>query len=130
MSEKKDNVEVNESKNWDEALEKEAWIAPLVDICETADDYQLIANMPGVSKENIKIKIEEEHLLIMGRIDYETSISRKYVLQEYESGNFYRRIKISENVDESKINAQFENGQLIVNLPKHEKVKPKNINIK
>ncbi len=130
MSDTKEMVEVNQPKTWDEALEKEPWIAPLVDIYETSDDYFLEAAMPGVKKENIKIKLEEGHLVLMGRIDYDETINRKYVLHESETGNFYRRFKISDSVDESRIDAKLENGILNVKLPKHERIKPKTIEIK
>jgi len=114
----------------DEALERESWIAPLVDIYETQDDYFLSAQMPGVKKEDVKIKLEEGNLVIMGRIDYELNVNNKYVLKETEIGNFYRRFKISDSVDETKIDAKLENGVLNVKLPKHDRLKPKSIEIK
>jgi len=130
MAETKDMVDVSQPMTWDEALERESWIAPLVDIYETKDDYFLTAIMPGVNKENVKIKLEEGHLVIMGRINFNDIVNRKYVLQESEIGNYYRRFKISDSVDESKIDAKLENGILNVKLPKHERVKPKTIEIK
>lgn len=130
-------MEVNEKEktmekqnNWDEALENESWIAPVVDIYENEDNYFLVANMPGVKKENIKIKLEEGSLVLMGKINYEEEVNRKYVMKESESGNYFRRFKIDESIDGEKIDAQFESGQLIVTLPKHERVKPKTIEIK
>lgn len=122
--------ENNKTLNWDEALEKENWVAPHVDIYETEDDYVLIANMPGVSRENVRVKLEEGDMVIMGKIDYDGLLSRKFILNENEIGNFYRKFRISNGIDESKIEAKLENGQLIVNMPKHERVKPKNIEIK
>lgn len=130
MSEVKEQVEVTNKKSWDEALEKESWIAPLVDIYETKDDYYLTAHMPGVKKEDVKIKLEEGNLVIMGRIDYEQNVNNKYVLKETEIGNYYRRFKISDSVDETKIDAKLENGILNVKLPKHDRLKPKTIEIK
>lgn len=130
MSEVKEQVEVTNKKSWDEALEKESWIAPLVDIYETKDDYYLTAQMPGVKKEDVKIKLEEGNLVIMGRIDYEQNVNHKYVLKETEIGNYYRRFKISDSVDETKIDAKLESGILNVKLPKHDRLKPKTIEIK
>ena len=130
MSEVKEQIEVTNKKSWDEALEKESWIAPLVDIYETIDDYYLTAQMPGVKKEDVKIKLEEGNLVIMGRIDYEQNVNNKYVLKETEIGNYYRRFKISDSVDETKIDAKLENGILNVKLPKHDRLKPKTIEIK
>lgn len=130
MTDNKEMVEVKDKKSWDEALENEPWVAPLVDIYETADDYCLTANMPGVSKENVKIKLEEGFLVIMGRVNVDEAKNRKYVLNEIEEGNYYRRFKISESIDEQKIDAKLENGVLNIKLPKHERVKPKSIEIK
>ncbi|MBU0559096.1 MAG: Hsp20/alpha crystallin family protein [Bacteroidetes bacterium] len=126
----KEVMEVKENDSWENSLETEAWIAPLVDIYETEDSYSLVANMPGVKKEDIRIKIEDESLVLMGRISFEDSINKKYILKETETGNFYRKFKISDSVDDSKIEAKIDAGQLNVILPKHDRVKPKNIEIK
>ncbi len=130
MTENNEVLEVEEKSTWDEALENESWIAPLADIYETADEYFLVANMPGVTRENIKIKIEKGDLVIMGRVDYAGLANRKYILKETEIGNYYRKFKVSDSVDENNIQATFDNGQLHVNLPKHERIKPKTIEIK
>ncbi len=130
MTDTKTLHEVTTQKSWEEALEKESWIAPLIDIYETNDDYFLTAQMPGVTKENIKIKLEEGHLILMGRINFEDAVNKKYVLKESETGNYYRRFRISDSIDESKIDAKLENGILNIKLPKHERVKPKTIEIK
>lgn len=125
MADTKDMVEVKTEQSWEEALEKESWVAPLIDIYETADDYHLSVVMPGVSKNNIKIKLEDGSLVIMGRLEeYNEVFGRKYILKEIESGNFYRRFKISDSIDESKIDAKLENGILKIQLPKHDRVKP------
>lgn len=123
-------TKVEETKTWEDALEKESWVAPLIDIYETNDDFFLVANMPGVSREDVKVKIEEGDLIIMGRINFKDEISRKYILKEIDSSNFYRKFKLSESVDEEKIDAKLENGRLTIHLPKVERVKPKTIEIK
>ena len=130
MTDKKEMVDVKTKRSWDEALEKESWVAPLIDIYETKDDYFLTAQMPGVSKEDMKIKLEEGHLVIMGRVNYSESVDLKYIMKETETGNFYRRFKVSDSIDEQKIDASLENGILHVKLPKHDRVKPKTIEIK
>ncbi|MFA7228717.1 MAG: Hsp20/alpha crystallin family protein [Melioribacteraceae bacterium] len=130
MTENKEMVEVKSKRNWDEALEREPWLAPLIDIYETKEDYFLTAQMPGVSKDDVKIKLEEDHLVIMGRITFDEVVNRKYVLKETETGNYYRRFKISDSIDDSRIDAKLENGVLNVKLPKHERMKPKTIEIK
>ncbi len=115
--------------DWNEALEKEAWISPMINIYETDDNYQLEAFMPGVDRENIKIKYEDGSLIIMGKINFEEVLKRTYILKEMEIGNYYRRINLSDSIDDSKIEAHFENGILSLRLPKHERVKPRTIKI-
>jgi|WetSurMetagenome_2_1015567.scaffolds.fasta_scaffold357610_2 HSP20 family protein len=124
------NIEETKTSDWDTALENENWIAPVVDIYETEDDFILVANMPGIKKENVKIKIEDGSLLIMGRVEFDNLVNRNYIMNESQIGNFYRKFQISESIDDSKIEAKLENGQLIAHLPKHERAKPKNIEIK
>jgi len=127
MTDEKAIVKVEEKSSWDAAFENESWVAPKTNIFETAENYFLTTDMPGVSKKNVKVEMEKGSLLVMGRIDYENVSIRKFVLQENEFGNFYRKFNISDSVDSTKIEARFDNGQLVVTLPKHERVKPKNI---
>jgi len=121
---------VEEKRSWEEALEKESWVPPLVDIYETNDDYFLVANMPGVAKEDVKVKTEGGNLLVMARVNFLGELENKYLMKEIDSSNYHRKFKLSESVDESKIDAKLENGRLYVHLPKVERVKPKTIEIK
>ncbi|HSP87327.1 MAG TPA: Hsp20/alpha crystallin family protein [Ignavibacteriaceae bacterium] len=131
MTDNKELVKVKDKdQNWDEILETESVVAPFVDIYETEEDFVLMANMPGVSRDDVKIKLEEGSLSIFGKINYDTMIKRKYILNENEIGNYFRKFRISNSVDEAKIEAQFENGQLIMKLPKHDRIKPRTITIK
>lgn len=129
MTDNKELVRIKESIDWDEALENESWVAPLVDIYETEDNFFLVASMPGVAKDAAHVKLEDGSLVMMGRIEYEEVTKRKYVLQENELGNYYRKFNVSDSIDSNKIDARFENGQLAVTLPKHERIKPKTISI-
>jgi HSP20 family protein len=139
MSEVKNNgvvengkVEVKEEEHirWENILETERSCDPIVDIYETVDEYVLVANVPGVRKENIKLNIEDGSLTIFGKIDYLEAVNRKYILNESELANYYRRFKLSDSINIEKADAFYENGQLFVKLPKHDYVKPRNITIK
>lgn len=130
MEETKTLTTVEEKRSWEDALEQESWVAPLVDIYETNDEYYLVGNMPGVTKEDIKLKIEEGNLIVMGRVNFKGELNRKYLMKEIDPSNYYRKFKLSDSVDEQKIDAKLENGRLFVHLPKVERVKPKTIEIK
>jgi HSP20 family protein len=126
-----DTVEVKEEKqSWEKLLDAECSYAPLVDIHETRDEFVLTADMPGVRKEDVSLKMEEGSMLLFGKIDYQESLNRRFILKEKETGHFFRKFKISDSIDETKISAKFENGQLVITLPKHERVKPRTINVK
>jgi HSP20 family protein len=101
----------------------------MINIHETEDDFILEDFMPGVTKNNLKIKYEDGAIVLMGRIDYDEITSRKYILREMEIGNYFRKLNLSDSIDENKINAYFENGVLNLRLPKHERIKPRTIDI-
>lgn len=130
MENTQDLTKVEVKRNWEDALEQEQWVAPMVDIYETNDDYYLVANMPGVAKEDVKVKLEEGDLVIMGRVNFLGEMKKKYIMKEIDSSNYFRKFKLSDSVDEDKIDAKLENGRLFVFLPKVERVKPKTIEIK
>ena len=131
MSEKKELVAVNHynSESINELLKAQNSISPVVDIFENENEFILIANLPGVERSNIQVKLDDKSLIIFGRINFEEAVNRKYILNEKEIGNYFRSFNISDSIDKEKINARYDNGQLILTLPKHEKVKPRKIEI-
>jgi len=113
----------------EEILRTQDSVSPASDIYENPDEYILIASMPGVSRNEIQVKVINDSLIIFGRINYDEVISRNYILNENETGNFFRKFKIADSIDKTKINAKYDNGQLIVILPKTENAKPISIEI-
>lgn len=131
MSENKEIIAVKALNNnsIDELLRKENNILPSSDIYENADEYILTANMPGVSRSEIQVKVIDESLIVFGRINYNEIVNRDYILNENEIGNYFRKFKISDSIDRTKISAKYDDGQLIVTLPKSERAKPRSIEI-
>ena len=122
-------VKVKGNSSLEELLETQNYISPVVNIYETDDDFVLTANMPGVVRDNVKVRVENDVLSIFGAIQYEEAMNRNYILNEQEIANYHRTFKISDTVDQSNIEARYDNGQLVVNLTKNEKVKPRTIDI-
>ncbi len=118
-----------EQSTWQNLLENERSVMPLVDIYETENEFVLKANMPGVDKDNVHVKLEDNTISVFGKVNYEEALDKKYILNENIIANYYRKFKLADSIDESKIEAKFENGQLVVNLPKSDKFKPRTINI-
>ena len=127
----KEIIPVREKNNnsIEELLVNQNFLSPLVNIYETDNEFILIAGMPGVARKDVKVRVEKDSLILFGQIDYDINVNRNYILNEQEIGNYYRTFKISNSVNQNKIEAKFDNGQLVVNLPKHEGIKPRTIDI-
>jgi HSP20 family protein len=103
-------------------------IAPPVDIYENEHSLIVVADVPGVEKDGIDIRIEDEILTIRGNAKY--SQPDTVLRQEFSLQNYYRQFQLSDEVDQSGISAESKNGVLTITLPKAEKSKPKQIKVK
>ena len=131
MSQNKEIIAIRNLNNHsiEEILSTQNSVSPSTDIYENPDEFMLIANMAGVPRSKVQVKVINDSLIVFGKINYDEAVNRNYILNENEVGNYFRKFKISDSIDETKISAKYDNGQLIVTLPKHEKVKPKKIDI-
>lgn len=113
-----------------EAITSTEWV-PRVDISETDDAYIIKAEIPGVNKEDVKVTAENGVLTISGeRKEEQEDKNKKIHRVERLYGTFIRTFVLPDNVDESKINAEFKDGVLTLTVPKTEKAKPKSIEVK
>ena len=94
---------------------------PSVDINESSDTFMITADLPGIKKSNIEVKVEENVLILIAerKID-KTSSNEKYHFSERKSGTFSRSFKLPKSVKEEKITADFDNGVLSIIIPKAE----------
>lgn len=104
------------------------YFSPAVDIFDTEKELVLLADMPGVSAENIEIDLRDDTLTILGRVPPATG-EGQVLLSEYKTGNYFRTFRITEIVDRAKITAAISDGVLKLVLPKVEKAVPRKIPI-
>ena len=102
---------------------------PAVDIFETEAQITLLADMPGVTPENLNIDLRDDTLTLTGDIHPFEGAEEKDILIEYEVGKFFRQFTLSEVIDQDKIEANLSDGVLRLTLPKVEKAKPRKITI-
>lgn len=107
---------------------RERYIAPPVDIYETKEGLGLIADLPGVSKERLDVRVENSILTIQGSASHK--IPGDSVYREYELVNFFRQFELGEKVDQGRITADLKHGVLTLTLPKAEEAKPRRIEVK
>jgi HSP20 family protein len=104
------------------------YIAPPVDIFENEDALIVVVDLPGVDKDGVDIRVEDDILTIKGNAKYTQPAT--VLRQEFSLQNYYRQFQLSDEVDQSKISAESKNGVLTIMLPKAEKTKPKQIKVK
>ena len=113
-----------------EAMTKADW-APLVDIAEDEKEYVIKAELPEVTKDDVKVNLQEGVLTITGERKFEKEEKgKKYHRVERAYGSFARSFSLPEDADPTKVQAEFKDGVLKVHLPKSEKAKPKSIEVK
>ncbi len=113
-----------------EALRVAEW-APLVAITEDPKEYLVKAELPEVKKDEIKIGVQNDVLVISGERKYEKEEKdKKYHRIERAYGSFSRSFTIPEDADPEKVSAEFKEGELHVHLPKGDRAKPKSIAVK
>ncbi|MCD6162388.1 MAG: Hsp20/alpha crystallin family protein [candidate division Zixibacteria bacterium] len=104
---------------------------PSVDIIDEKDKLLLTAEIPGVEKKDVKINLQNNVLSIEGEKKQEhEEKDDDYYRSERFYGKFCRSFTLSSDVDSDNIQADFDNGVLTVTMPKSEKVKPRQIEIK
>jgi len=107
-----------------------AW-TPAVDITEQDDAYTVKVELPGVSKEEVKITIESNILTIRGEKKQENDVKKEnYHRVERSYGSFQRSFTLPTVVKNDKIDAVYKDGILTISLPKAEEAKPKQIEVK
>ena len=100
---------------------------PNVDIFETNDGLTLLADMPGTTAEKIGVEFEKGLLTITGPVEARSATDAQHLHREYGVGDYRRSFRLSENIDATKISADYTNGVLKVVLPKVEAAKPRKI---
>ena len=104
--------------------------SPAVDIFETEKDINLLADLPGVKSDDLKIDLRDNVLTLSGDVTPLEGPDEKDIFSEYEVGKYYRQFTLSEEIDQNKIEAELKEGVLRLILPKAAKAVPKKITIK
>ncbi|MEN6637320.1 MAG: Hsp20/alpha crystallin family protein [Clostridiaceae bacterium] len=107
--------------------EEERTVRPAVDIFEVSDGLGVVVDMPGVKKEDVDIRVENDILTITGKAHSELPGDSLYT--EYGLGSYFRQFQLSEHVDQENIRAEMKHGVLTLRLPKAEKAKPRKISV-
>ena len=125
-------LQVREKREVDtsrEATKPTRAFVPSADIYESENTLTVVLEMPGVSKENVDVNVEDGVLTVEGRIEFYKYERLQPVYSEYNVGPYRRSFQISNQIDHSKIAAQMRDGIMTLELPKVETAKPRRIQV-
>ncbi len=105
-------------------------LTPPIDIHEGPDGLILEADLPGASEKNLHIQLEDNVLSLHARVFSPAPEGSHSLYEEYHLGDFDRSFILSDEVERSRITAEFKNGVLRLVLPKAERAKTRRIEIK
>lgn len=104
---------------------------PPFDVAVGKDHVVVKTDLPGLSKDDVTISLQDNYLTINGEKKHEFEQKEaNYFVSERACGSFTRTIELPPAVDAKKIEARFKDGVLEVTLPKTEEAKPKQIEVK
>lgn len=115
------------SRIWKEDMAQGVW-SPPVDILERGDEVVVKVDLPGVTQNEIDIRVEEGTLTIQGERKFvRESSEENYVQIERPYGTFRRTFSIPRTIDQESIRASYKDGVLRIILPRRQEIQPKQI---
>ena len=104
---------------------------PAVDINETDSEYQVVADLPGLSKDALNVSVTDDVLSIVvsAQKDNEENLQGRVIRKERYRGKVTRSFKLSDAVDSENIQASYKDGVLSISVPKKESTQSKKIEI-
>ncbi|GAA5234399.1 Hsp20/alpha crystallin family protein [Verticiella sediminum] len=112
-----------------QASERDAVIAPAVDIWETDAGIDLAADLPGVPRESLNIGVDGDTLTIEGTVTLEAAAGVEPLHAEVRTPRYQRSFTLSRELNAEAITANFVNGTLRLHIPRQEAAKPRRIEI-
>ena len=105
-------------------------VLPAVDVYEDDAGITLLADMPGVPRDQLELKVEGDALSIEGSVRTLTPEGLEAVYAEVRVPRYRRTFTLSRELDTSRIEAQLKDGVLKLRIPKQEQAQPRRISVK
>ena len=102
-------------------------VLPAVDVFEDGSGITLLADMPGVPKEQLELKVEGETLLIEGAVQPRTPDGLEALYAEVRVPRYRRSFTLSRELDTTRIEANLKDGVLTLRIPKQAHAQPRRI---
>ena len=127
MSETKDT---RISKSEEPARYDEGRMLPPVDVIEDASGITLYADLPGVPRDKLSIRVESDALTIEGEVSLPVAANVEASHAEVNLARYQRSFTLGQELDREKVAAEFKNGVLKLHIPKAEHAKPRKVEVR
>ncbi|MCB1887414.1 MAG: Hsp20/alpha crystallin family protein [Rhodocyclaceae bacterium] len=107
----------------------EAVLMPAVDVVEDASGISLVADLPGVAKDALRLHVEADQLIIEGVLGLEVPDGLQLTHQEVPTMRYRRVFTLSNELDPERVSAAFEQGVLRLRIPRVQQAQPRRIRI-
>jgi HSP20 family protein len=105
-------------------------LLPRVDVFEDKDGILLVADLPGVPKDKLELRVDNDTLTVEGEIATDMPDDMEAVYAEVRLARYRRAFTLSSELDTARIDAQFRDGVLNLRIPKHAHAQPRQIKVK
>lgn len=107
-----------------------SWM-PSMDVYETDEKIVATVELPGIDPKDVEVQVEDSTLTVSGSREFSSEVEEEHYHRiERRYGSFSRAIALPQTVDTDRVEARFDKGVLMVEVPKIEKAKPKKIRVK
>lgn len=124
-----DQVTTNTAAQADVEQDRQRAVLPAIDVFEDAGGITLLADMPGVPREQLELKIDGETLLIEGGVQPRTPEGLEAVYAEVRVPRYRRSFTLSRELDTTRIEANLKDGALTLRIPKQAHAQPRRIEV-
>ncbi len=111
------------------ARASEVAIRAPVDIYEDGEGINLVADMPGVSKDRLNVRVDGDTLLLEGDVQFDLSEQADALYADVRSTTYRRSFILSRELETDKIQANLKDGVLTVRIPKRASLRPRKIEV-
>lgn len=110
--------------------EPTTFLAPPVTIYENDSGLTLHADLPGVSKERVRVEVEHDRLRLEAELSVELADNMRAVHAELRNAHYRREFTVSSELDTQSIEAEMKDGVLTLHISKKPSARPKKIEVK
>lgn len=111
-------------------VERRATVVPAVDIFEDQTGFTVVADLPGVSKDRLDVKVQDGNLVMEAEASLPTPEGLRLRHAEIQAPGYFRAFTLGPDFDTTKIEANLQDGVLTLRIPRSEKARPRRIEVK